>query len=139
MTDSNPKIVVLSCNWNGWSCIETAISSGNTYSSSVRAIRVTCLSRIHAGLILRAFEFGAAGVMLLGCAPDQCHYDSDKDQIVKEVEKTQHILALLGIRKERLSLVKLPAFSGRDFISRLNQFNDDIENMQRAGLTETIA
>jgi F420-non-reducing hydrogenase iron-sulfur subunit len=129
MTDSKPKIVVLSCNWSGLSCIETAIGSGDTYSSSVRVVRVTCLSRIHAGLMLKAFEFGASGVMLLGCEPDQCHFDSDKGQILREVEKAHDILAMLGIGKERLALVQFPAFSGRDFTKRLNQFSDEIQNM----------
>lgn len=139
MTASNLKIVVLSCNWNGWSCIETAAGSGISYSSSVRMVRITCLSRIHAGLMLKAFEFGADGLILLGCEADDCHFSSDNKQIAQEVEKAQDILAILGIRKERLALVQLPAFAGQEFIARLNRFTSEIENIQRARRVKTAS
>ncbi len=139
MTASNLKILVLSCNWNGWSCVEKAVGSGSSYSSSVRMVRVTCLSRIHAGLMLKAFEFGVDGVMLLGCEADDCHFSTDNSQIVREVEKAQDILALLGIRKERLTLVQLQAFAGQQFIARLNRFSSEIENLPRARRARTAA
>lgn len=121
------KIVVLSCNWNGWSCVESATSLGTSYPSSVKVIRVSCLSRIHAGLMLKAFEFGADGVILLGCGPDSCHFGSDGSQINAELEKAHSILGLLGINKERLTLIQLPAFEGQEFVTRLTQFMDGIE------------
>jgi F420-non-reducing hydrogenase iron-sulfur subunit len=139
MTASNAKIVVMSCNWNGWSCIETAIASGNTYPPSVRTVRVTCLSRIHAGLLLKAFEYGAEGVMLLGCGEEECHFNSDNSLIVKELEKAQSIMAMLGIRRERLGLVQLPAFDGDQFVARLNRFIDEIENVPRGRRTRAAA
>ncbi|MFC1933685.1 hydrogenase iron-sulfur subunit [Chloroflexota bacterium] len=117
-----PKILVFSCNWDGWSCIEAATESGLHYPTSVRLVRVSCLSRVHAGLILKAFEFGAEGVMLLGCQPDSCHFDSDNECISREYEKARDILEVLGILKDRLTLVQLPAFDGHQFVSQVMKF-----------------
>ena len=64
------NVVVFTCNWDGLSCVESAAQAGLSYAASVRAVRVTCLSRVHMGLMLKAFELGAEGVMLLGCEPD---------------------------------------------------------------------
>jgi len=124
-----PKILVFSCNWDGWSCLEAATDSGLKYPATVRVIRVSCLSRIHAGLILKAFELRADGVMLLGCEPGSCHYNADSDCIKQEYEKTRHILEMLGIRKERLVLFQLPAFDGQQFVARIKKFSAEIQKI----------
>ena len=119
--------MVFSCNWGGWSCIDAAVNAGLQYPASVKVLRVSCLARVHAGLILKAFEFGADGVMLLGCEPGSCHFDSDNMCVSKEYEKTQDILDMLGIWGNRLALVQLPAFDGQQFIARLMNFLAEIE------------
>lgn len=112
-------MLVFACNWDGWSCIETVTEQGLNYPASVKILRVSCLSRVHTGLILKAFEFGADGVMLLGCEPGRCHFGTDREHIVREYEKTSTILEMLGIRKERLVLVLQPAFDGPGFVRQV--------------------
>ena len=130
-----PKIIIFSCNWDGWSCIENAANNGLSYPSSVNAVRVSCLSRIHVGLILKAFELGADGVMLLGCEPGKCHYGSDSDCISQEYEKACSVLGLLGIKKDRLSLVHLSAYEGEQFVRQLKGF---IANISKAAGTRHV-
>lgn len=131
MTISDSKIVVLSCNWDGWSCVESAIAAGSTYPSAVQMVRITCLSRIHTGLLLKAFELGADGVVLLGCETDQCQFNADSQRIESEIEKTRDILNLLGIEGERLALIRLPAFGGQQLMAQLDDFITKIENMKK--------
>ena len=119
--------MVFSCNWDGWSCLEAAANLGLSYPASVRLVRVSCLSRVHAGLILKAFEFRAEGVMLIGCEPGNCHFGSDNECISKEYEKTRNILEMLGIRKDRLVLVQLPAFDGHQFVAQVTKFLAKVE------------
>ena len=66
--------------------------------------------------------------MLLGCEPGSCHFSSDMECIDREYEKTGNILKMLGIRTNRLSLVRLPAFDGQGFVSRLTEFIGQIEH-----------
>lgn len=123
----HPDVVVFACNWDGWSCVETAGNLGLSYPTSVKVVRVSCLSRLHAGVILKAFEFGAAGVILLGCQRDRCHFDADGDRIVNEHEKAQTILRMLGISEDRLVLAQVPAFQGREFVARVAKLVAEIE------------
>ena len=123
------EVLVFACNWDGWSCIETATELGLNYPASVKIVRVSCLSRVHAGLILKAFEFGADGVMLLGCEPGRCHFGTDSEHIVREYEKTSTILEMLGIRKERLALVPQPAFDGPGFVRQVTELMARITRM----------
>jgi coenzyme F420-reducing hydrogenase delta subunit len=95
-------------------------------------MRVSCLSRIHAGLILKAFELSADGVMLAGCEPGNCQFGTESEGIIREYEKTRHILEMLGIRKDRLALVRLPAFAGHQIVAQITSFVAKIEQMTAA-------
>jgi len=124
-----PEVLVFACNWDGWSCIETATNLGLHYPASVKVVKVNCLSRIHMGLILKAFDFGAEGVMLLGCEPGKCHFGAAGEYIINEYEKTQRILEMLGVWKHRLALVQLPAFDGHQFVGQITKLIEEIEQI----------
>ena len=126
------NIVVFACNWDGLSCIEAAAQKGLRYPASVKIVRVSCLSRIHSGLILKAFELGADGVMLLGCNPGNCHFEIDAGLIEREYEKTRNILGLLGLREERLALTRLPGGDGPGFVKQVTNFIAGIAQTQPA-------
>ena len=134
-----PKILVICCNWDGWSCLEAAANSALQYPASVKVMRISCLSRIHAGLILKAFEFRADGVMLVGCESDSCHFGADSEGIRREYEKAQHLLEMLGIGKERLALVQLPAFNGQQFVAEITKFSAKVARISTPKRTEKAA
>jgi coenzyme F420-reducing hydrogenase delta subunit len=119
---SPAKLVVFVCNWDGLSCIESAAQKRLTFPASVKIIRVSCLSRVHDGLILKAFELGADGVMLLGCDSRSCHFGITEDLINQNIEKVQAIRSLLGQDEHRLVLVRLPHGDGVGFIKRIKEF-----------------
>lgn len=131
MSKSRANIVVFACNWDGLSCVEAAARQGLHYPASVRLVRVTCLSRIDRGLMLRAFELGADGVMLLGCEPGKCQFDIDSDLVSRECERARVLLRLLGMNDERLVLARVPRGDGEGFVERIEGFMEDIEEMQR--------
>jgi coenzyme F420-reducing hydrogenase delta subunit len=116
--------VVFACNWDGLSCIETAAQKRLTFPASVKVVRVSCLSRVHFGIMLQAFELGADGVMLLGCDARSCHFGIEEDLIDRNVEKTRGIMRLLGLKQEKLELVRLPHGDAVGFIKRVNDFVD---------------
>lgn len=138
MTTPYTEVLIFACNWDGWSCTETATNLGLCYPASVKVVKVSCLSRLHTGLILKAFEFGADGVMLLGCEPGRCRFGVDSDYIVKEYEKTRGILEMLGMNKDRLALVRLPAFGGHEFIVRVMDFMAEVERISACKRTRIV-
>ena len=114
------KIAVFACNWDGLSCVEAAAHEGLCYPASVKVVRISCLSRMHLGLILKAFELGADGVMLLGCEKGECHYDIASQRINQEYTKAQDILNLIGISSDKLMLARIPRGDGYGFVDRLS-------------------
>jgi coenzyme F420-reducing hydrogenase delta subunit len=126
MSHKAAGIIVFACNWDGLSCIEAAGRDRLGYSSSVKVVRVSCLSRVRSGLILKAFELGADGVMLLGCQPDTCSYDKDDGCVAEEYEKARGVLGLLGLGSNRLKLARLPRGDGYGFVKQVTNFVEEI-------------
>jgi F420-non-reducing hydrogenase iron-sulfur subunit len=122
-------VVVFACNWDGLSCVEAAAYERLCYPASVRVVRVSCLSRVHLGLVLRAFELGADGVMLLGCERGECHYDIDPKYIDQEYGKTQAVLRLMGLGQERLILARLHRGDGAGFVEQVNSFASQLSHL----------
>jgi ferredoxin len=90
------------CNWDGYLNLES-LNLPETFS----VVKVSCLSRLHAGLLLKAFELGAAKVTLIGCVEHTCHYANDPENIERTVLKVQAIMSLLGMKKEQLELRRI--------------------------------
>ena len=126
------EVVIFACNWGGLSCIEAAAHEGLSYPASVKVVMVSCLSRVHLGLMLKAFALGADGVMLLGCEPGECHYDIDSQCVVQECEKAQGVLNVMGVGEERLVLAYVPRGDGAGFIDQVKGFVSQISDRQSA-------
>jgi len=128
MRRNKANIVVFTCNWDGLSCVEDAAQSRLSFPPSVKLVKVNCLSRINSGLILKAFELGADGVMLLGCQPGNCHYEKDEKCIANEYHKAMNLLGLLGLGTNRLKLERLPRGDGHAFVGKVENFVDEVSN-----------
>jgi F420-non-reducing hydrogenase iron-sulfur subunit len=121
---NSPSMIVFACNWDGLSCIETAAQKRLTFPASVKIVRVSCLSRVHTGLMLEAFDLGAEGVMLLGCNSCNCHFGIDEELITENVEKAKALLGLLGLNQNKLLLVRLPHGDANGFIKKVTEFGE---------------
>ncbi len=117
-----PNIVGFVCNWGAYSGVEMAGVNKREYPASIKLVRIACLGRLHLGLVLKAFELGADGVMMLGCPPSDCHYDSGPEKAREMFTQTRKMLYLLGIDQKRLDLIEVPL--GRDdvFAKRVSAF-----------------
>lgn len=123
---TEPRVFVFTCNWSAYSALETAGTKRLAYPASVRTVRIMCLGRLHPGLILKAFELGADGVLLLGCPPGECHYQFGNRRAEELFQKTQAIAHLLGIGDERLRLDWVGAGEGEAFVQKVTGFYDQV-------------
>lgn len=122
------KVILFTCNWQAYNSLEAVRGQGYFYSTAVIPIRLSCLGRISPGIILKAFQDGAAGVLLVGCPEGQCRYQTGNLEAHKVVEKTKPLLKLLGVDENRLEYQLLPAESGEKLLKLLNSFLKTIEN-----------
>ncbi len=113
------RVLIFSCNWDGWSCIDSAANAGLGFPASVNIIKFTCLSAVNAGLILKAFEHGIEGIMLLGCQNLQCQHGQFGESIERECNKASDIIKVLGVKGDRILVTRMEPFDGRPLSSSL--------------------
>ncbi len=121
-TQSRPKVIVFTCNWNAYSGLETAGVEHLTYSPSVHPLKVMCLGQISPGIVLKAFEKGADGVLLLGCPPGECHFEFGNRRAEEIFEEVKGLVALLGYGEEQLKLEWIGAGEGETFVEVVQDF-----------------
>jgi F420-non-reducing hydrogenase iron-sulfur subunit len=117
-----PRIVAFCCNWCAYAGADLAGISRRQYSPDIRILRVMCSGRVDPALILKCFENGADGVMVLGCHPGDCHYLTGNEEAQRRIESTKGLLGLLGIDSRRLMLEWISASEGERFARTVDEF-----------------
>lgn len=98
----NVKLLGICCNWSPFACYNAAGMAQIKMPDNFRLIRVMCIGRINQALILRAFEYGADGVILLECRDEDCRYGPGPEVGHENIKRVRTLLHLLGIHQERL-------------------------------------
>ena len=126
MTNFKPKIVVFCCNWCSYAGADLAGTSRMKIKPYFRVIRTMCSGRVEPTFILHAFSNGADGVMIAGCHPGDCHYNSGNYKAMRRVMLLRNMLPQLGIEPERLRLEWISASEASKFRSAVNGFIDEV-------------
>ena len=134
MTDFEPKIIALVCNWCTYTAADLAGTSRMPYPANVRLIRLMCTGMIDAKHIVKAFLDGADGVFIGGCHPGDCHYINGNLKAEKRILAVTKILEQFGFEPERLKLEWIGASEGPEFQQHMTEFADVIKSL---GPTQT--
>ena len=121
------RILGICCNWSPFACYNAAGMTGMNMPANFHLIRVMCIGRINQALILRAFEFGADGVILLECTDEDCRYGPGPEVGHENVHRVRRILHLLGIRQERLVERTFGAHEKEELVRTLWNFREEVE------------
>ena len=120
--ENNKKVILFTCNWSAYSGLEAAGVERLLYSPIVHPLKVMCLGQLSPGIILKAFEKGADGVLLLGCPPDECHFEFGNRRAEEVFEEAQGLISLLGYRAEQLVLDWVGVGDGKAFVRKIELF-----------------
>jgi F420-non-reducing hydrogenase iron-sulfur subunit len=126
MTDFEPKIVAFLCNWCSYRGADLAGTSRIKCAANVRAIRVMCSGRVEPAFVLRAFELGADGVLVLGCHPGDCHYSEGNYKALRRMDLLKRTLIQLGIEDDRFRLDWVSASEGDRFSHIVNEITEKV-------------
>lgn len=126
MTEFEPKIVAFLCNWCSYRGADLAGTSRIKCAANVRAIRVMCSGRVEPAFVLRAFELGADGVLVLGCHPGDCHYAEGNYKALRRMELLRRTLIQLGVEADRFRLDWVSASEGDRFSHVVNDITEKV-------------
>jgi coenzyme F420-reducing hydrogenase delta subunit len=126
-----PRVNLLGicCNWSPFASYNAAGMAQLKMPPNFRLIRVMCIGRINQALILRAFEFGADGVILLECKDEDCRYGPGPQVGHENVQRARKLLHLLGIGQKRLVEKSFAANDRDELAQALWEFAGDIKDL----------
>ena len=120
-----PKIVAFLCNWCSYRGADLAGTSRFQYPSNIRPIRVMCSGSVDSSYILKALLDGADGVLVGGCHPGDCHYQSGNYKAARRMDILKSTLKMTGIDEDRVWLRWISASEG-------TLFRDTVKEMTKA-------
>jgi F420-non-reducing hydrogenase iron-sulfur subunit len=75
-----------------------------------------CTGRIDPQFVLKAFQSGADGVMILGCHPGDCHYKEGNYKALRRYHLLKRMLKQFGIEEDRFRLDWVSASEADKFV-----------------------
>ena len=129
MSEHNPKILAILCNWCSYAGADLAGSSRMHYPTNVRILRVPCSGRVDPRFVLKAFKSGFDGVIVLGCHPGDCHYAKGNYYTRRRIPLLENLLANLGIPKERFHFEWVSASEGARFAELVTDFTATLKDL----------
>jgi F420-non-reducing hydrogenase iron-sulfur subunit len=121
-----PKIVGFLCNWCSYAGADLAGTSRARYPQNLRIIRVPCSGRVDPLFVLKAFQDGADGVMVLGCHPGDCHYQQGNYFAQRRYALMHRLLEFTGVESGRLFVEWVSASEGKKFADVTAAFTEKV-------------
>ncbi len=119
-----PRIIAYLCTWCSYTGADTAGIARLKSPANIRDIRVPCSGRVSPELVMRTFDQGADGVLILGCHIGECHYDSGNHRAAKRLPILRALMSYAGLEPERLRLDWVSASEGERFSRIATEFVD---------------
>jgi F420-non-reducing hydrogenase iron-sulfur subunit len=121
-----PRIIGFLCNWCSYTGADLAGTSRMKSAPNLRIIRLMCSGRVDPSFILRAFQLGADGILVLGCHPGDCHYQEGNFKALRRILLLKRILRDFGVDERRLRLEWVSAAEGEKFAKVANEFTEEV-------------
>ena len=127
--DFEPIIVAFLCNWCSYTGADLAGTSRIQYPPNVRIIRLMCSGAVDPVYVLKALLDGADGVLIGGCWPGDCHYQTGNYKARRRVAILKETLKQMGLEDDRLWLRWISASEGQLFADTITEMTAAIKKM----------
>ncbi|MFW9990235.1 MAG: hydrogenase iron-sulfur subunit, partial [Candidatus Odinarchaeota archaeon] len=108
----------------GYAAADDAGLKKISYTPNIFIIRVPCTGRIDTNFIIKSFELGFDGVMIIGCRQDACRYIDGVKKIENKIGLLTNVIATKY--KDRIILEHLNAVEGHKFAEIANKFYNNL-------------
>ncbi|MCK4591172.1 MAG: hydrogenase iron-sulfur subunit [Candidatus Latescibacteria bacterium] len=131
-TELAPKLVVYCCQHSAYPAADLAGRLKIPYSDQTLIVRVPCAAKIDLQHLVKDFENGARGVLVLACHEDACQHLNGNLRASKRVELGRKILEELGIAPERLDIGYLSSMEAEKFVQYVEGMAQKLNELEQA-------
>ena len=124
-----PNIIGFLCNWCSYAGADLAGTSRMKYPPNIKSIRVMCSGRVDPVFVLEALKKGADGVLVAGCHPGDCHYQSGNYKANRRMKLLKKFLEEMAIYPKRLRFEYISASEGAKFAQVATEFVDELKKI----------
>jgi len=124
-----PNILGFLCNWCSYAGADLAGTSRMKYPANLKSIRVMCSGRVDPAFVLEALRKGVDGVLIAGCHPGDCHYQSGNYKTNRRIKLLKKLLEELGIDPQRVRFDYVSASEGQKFATIVTEFVAEIKKL----------
>ncbi len=128
-SDWEPRLLGLLCKWCSYAGADLAGTSRKKYPANIRVIRVPCSGRVDPLFILKALRLGFDGVLVSGCHPGDCHYQTGNYYARRRMAITKKFLEYMGINPQRLQVSWVSASEGGKFAEVVTEMTQEIKEL----------
>ncbi|MDG6228519.1 MAG: hydrogenase iron-sulfur subunit [Candidatus Thermoplasmatota archaeon] len=129
MSEFEPNIIGFLCNWCSYAGADLAGTSRMKYPANIKTIRVMCSGRVDPVYILEALKKGADGVLVAGCHPGDCHYQSGNYKANRRMKLLKTMLVELGLEPERVRFEYVSASEGKKYADLILEMTEEIKRL----------
>jgi coenzyme F420-reducing hydrogenase delta subunit/Pyruvate/2-oxoacid:ferredoxin oxidoreductase delta subunit len=128
-----PRIIAFMCKNSAWEAYHAALKLGQVnLPLGFTPLKMPCAGKIDIDYILKAFTFGADGVLVLACPQDNCKSQEGNLHAQWRVARAREMLAEVGVDPRRLVFKTLAANGPRDFLAAVESLAELLGTLQAA-------
>ena len=124
-----PRIIAFLCNWCTYTGADLACTSRIQYPPNIRIIRLMCSGGLDPVYVAKALLEGADGVLIGGCHPGDCHYQSGNYKARRRIAILHSILQQMGFDPQRVWLRWISASEGQYFADTVSDMVASLKNL----------
>ena len=128
--NSEPKVLGFLCRWCTYAAADLAGTSRKKYPANLKIIKVPCSGRVDPLFILKALRLGFDGVLVSGCHPGECHYQTGNYRARRRLAITKKFLEFMGVDPQRIQASWISASEGGKFADVVSEVTGDLKEIE---------
>jgi heterodisulfide reductase subunit A len=127
----SPHLVVFICDW----CLraDTDLEILESYPDNVQVVHIPCSGRIDPEMALMALNSGIDGVLVCGCQPGECHYQTGTIVSSIKINLMDRVFDQIQENQGRIRFVRLGTTERGRIRSEIDQMLDHLAKIAQPG------
>jgi coenzyme F420-reducing hydrogenase delta subunit len=126
MNQSSVKLHVFCCSTSLEAC-DLQDAEAELEDTHLTVIGLPCSGKVDVPYLMKAFESGAAGVMVVTCRQAECHYIQGSFRAENRAHNVDTLLAEIGLGQGRIAAVSMDEQGLDGIVARLKTFRQSLK------------
>ena len=122
------KLYIFYCS-NSLDSVELASCFSKLEEDELKIISLPCSGKVDLLYLIKAFETGADGVVVVTCVQGECRYLEGNLRAQKRAEAVNTLLEEIGLGRGRMAVIQLKEDGTEQLIRELDDFRAGIRNL----------